>query len=79
MEVHSIGLYCTGNGREIKKKSINFTATVFSPGGSSGAKSRRKRAPTSLKSPSSVVPVSCIKQSEQFIELMTHCKMFTGI
>ena len=39
-----------------KKKSINFMATIFSPGGSSGAKCRRKRASTSPKSPSSVVP-----------------------
>ena len=58
-EVHSSGLYCTGNGREIKK-NINFKPTVFSPGGSSEAKCRRKRATISPQSPSSVVPGNCV-------------------
>ena len=39
-----------------KEKSKNFTATVFSPSGSSGALCLRKRVTTSLKAPSSVVP-----------------------
>ena len=55
-EVHSIGLYCTGNGREIKKKVHKFNGDCFLARRLVRTKCRQKRAPTSLKSPSSVVP-----------------------